>query len=354
VFLGKTWTDVLPRLKNFAPLAIAAAFVVMAFSFRLFEVAPLQPLPPDYNFYRQIGAERGKPYDDYVVVEVPTGVGTGEVLLGDPRVIQFQYYGMIHGKRMVNGFVSRAPVESFYYVLKDDPMLSWLGQRRQLELQTVEQQLRQRIFGWPIGYIIVHQDFIGSTDPARQEIIGYLNSLDDLVCPFIVEKNAVVYRTRWHPDGCPPRVPPEIAPGTYQIDLGASGDEKYIGWGWYWPENIFGITTRWTGAYPQTQVYLNLPPGSYELSIIAQAFWEPRSLKELVNGTQVVQAMSVEPDQLREYKVQIPASMASQDKLLDLTLDYDKEVAPVDVGQGSDTRKLAVMVDKLTFRRVGP
>ena len=101
-------------------------------------------------------------------------------------------------------------------------------------------------------------------------------------------------------------------------------------------------------------MYLNLPPGSYELSLIAQAFWEPRTLKVLVNGTQVGQALSIQSDQLREYKVLIPASLVSQAKLLVLTLDYDKGVAPIDVGQGTDTRKLAVMVDKLTFRRVGP
>jgi hypothetical protein len=51
-----------------------------------------------------------EPYD-YVVVEVPSGGGSGEVLVGDPFAAAFQIYGVVHGKRMVNGFVARAPLE---------------------------------------------------------------------------------------------------------------------------------------------------------------------------------------------------------------------------------------------------
>ena len=72
---------------------------------------PVRPVLPDYDTYEQIGQERGDPYDDYVVLEVPTGAGTGEVLLGDAGAVTFQYYGTVHGKRMVNGFISRAPLE---------------------------------------------------------------------------------------------------------------------------------------------------------------------------------------------------------------------------------------------------
>ena len=54
--------------------------------------------------YEAIGRETGAPYDDYVVLEVPTGAGTGEVLLGDPEAITFQYYGhhasQAHGQRV--------------------------------------------------------------------------------------------------------------------------------------------------------------------------------------------------------------------------------------------------------------
>ena len=73
-------------------------------------------------------------------------MGTGEVLIGDERAITLQMYTMTHEKRGVNGFISRAPTEHFWYLNTDDPLLSWLGQRRFLELETVEAQLRERIF----------------------------------------------------------------------------------------------------------------------------------------------------------------------------------------------------------------
>jgi len=107
--------------------------------------------------------------EDYVVLEVPTGVGTGEVLIGDPRAIQLQFYTLTHAHRTVNGFISRAPVESFWPLRTDDPMLSWLGQRRDLDATFVENQFRERIPLWPIGYVVVHQDLIGLESATNQE-----------------------------------------------------------------------------------------------------------------------------------------------------------------------------------------
>src|SRR5690606_17385445 len=105
----------------------------------------------------------------------------------------------------------------------DDPLLSWLGQRRFLEPELARAELERIIFDWPVGYIIVHQDLIGREGPTVQEVIGWLNAQADLLCPVWVEGDAVVYRTAWHPDGCPPRTPPEVEPGVYQIDVGSPG-----------------------------------------------------------------------------------------------------------------------------------
>ena len=207
---------------------------------------------------------------------------------------------------------------------------------------------------------------IGRNGPTTQEIIGYLNSLADLVCPMWVEHEAVVYRTAWHPDGCPPRTPPETAPGVYHIDIGTEGDERYIGWGWHWPEVVGGYTTwRWTGEYPQTQLYVDLPPGAYSVSLTAQAFYQPRTLKVLANGVLLSTVPtassgsvlsiqhSVLPDTLQTLTFSLPADVVGQGRHLRLTLDYDSVVVPKDVGQGSDGRKLAVAVDWVEFKAVG-
>jgi hypothetical protein len=234
-------------------------------------------------------------------------------------------------------------------MLTDDPMYSWLGQRRFLEPENVERQLRERIFDYPIGYIVVHQDLIGRHGSTPQEIIGYFNSLPDLLCPYTVEGDVAVYRTAWHPDGCPPRTPPETAPGIYTIDIGSSGDERYIGWGWHWQEDVSGVTLRWTGEYPQTEIYVDLPPDTYTIEIAAQAFWETRRLRLLVNGTALADPATITVDSLHNYTFSIPASLVADGNHLKLTLDYDAWIVPVEVGQSADTRRLAVAVDWIRF-----
>ena len=351
LFAGLTWTPILRRAGGRRLALLTAAVFGLALAVRLYETAPLQPAPYPYTFYDRLGQERGAPYDDYVVIEAPTGAGTGEVLLGDADAIQLQWYGIRHGKRMVNGFISRAPIENFWYLVTDDPLLSWLGQRRPLAPEAVEAQLRDRVFNWPVGYIVIHQERIGREGPTVQEILGYFNRLGDLLCPVWVEHAAVVYRTAWHPDGCPPRTPPATAPGVYMLDMGASGDERFIGWGWHGPETVAGLTLRWTGEYPQTQVYLDLPPGAYTLTLSAQAFWEPRRLRLLVNGRPAGQPVTVGVDALREYAFAVPAAAVGDGRQVTVTLDYDAVVVPAEVGQSADPRRLALAVDWLRFAR---
>jgi len=132
--------------------------------------------------------------------------------------------------------------------------------------------------------------------------------------------------------------------------VGSTDDLHYIGWGWHQPENISGITLRWMGEYPQTQLYFDLPAGAYQLTVSAQSFYEPRRLRVLINGQQVGDPVTVTPDSLHPYTFPIPANVIGNGQHRDLTLDYDATVVPALVGQGSDTRKLAVAVDTITFQ----
>ncbi len=369
VFIVQTWTPILfpPRTKILPAtgtrtpraLPIFALVVVMllsAFDIRLYETAPLDPALQPYDFYTEIGREQGAPYEGEVILEVPTAAGTGEILVGETRPIQYQFYGMSHQKRMLNGFISRTPLDNFWPIRYDDPLLAWLGQRRFLEADKVEPELRQIINDWPVGYIVVHQDDVGRNGPTPQEIIGYLNSLPDLVCPVWVERDAVVYRTSWHPDGCPARTPPQTGSGAYHIDIGSSGDERFIGWGWHWPELVGGSTTwRWTGEYPQTKLYVDLPSAAYQVSLAAQAFVEPRQVRLLVNHVplQITASTSdtvtVLPDTLQTFTFALPAELVGKGKQLTVTLEYDSVIVPVEVGQSDDPRKLAVAVDWIDF-----
>jgi len=335
-----------PRLKIIFPAAFM--LIVLADS-RVLESVVIQPKPQPYHFYEEMGKE---PYD-YVVVEVPTGASSGEGIVGEQKFAALMYYGITHHKRMVNGHISRVNFSHFWYMRYDDPMLAWLGQRRFIEPDVVEQQLRERIVEWPIGYIVIHSDYIWKNGPTLQEVVGYLNSLPDLVCPVWIERDAIVYRTTWHPDGCPARTPPETESDTYKIDIGSSGDEKFIGWGWHWQEDVSGLTLRWTGEYPQTQIYVDLPPGEYEISLSAQAFWENRELSLLVNDAPIGETQSVTIDSLNTYTYSLPADLVGDGKNIRLTLNYDSVIVPKEVGQSEDERKLAIAVDWIQFKRLG-
>jgi hypothetical protein len=55
---------------------------------------------------------------------------------------------------------------------------------------------------------------------------------------------------------------------------------------------------------------------------------------------------------MREYTFALPADVTADGKGVTLTLDYDATLTPADVGQGDDTRKLAVAVDYIRFTRL--
>jgi hypothetical protein len=354
IFMGKTWSPTIPRVTARRIYLLGGVFFLLVLGQHLYEAGPVRPVLPAYPMYEVIGQERGQPYDNYVVLEVPTGAGTGEVLLGDADAITFQYYGITHGKRMVNGFISRAPLENFWYLYVDDPMLSWLGQRRLLDAERVTDQLRQRIFEWPIGYIVVHQDYIRRNGAQPLEITGFLNSLNDLLCPPVVEGDAVFYRTAWHPDGCAPRTPPESEPGVYTIDIGASGDEAYLGWGWHAQENVAGLTLRWAGDQPQAVLYVDLPPGAYRVVVAMQAFSEPRRVHLLVNDTLLAGEVTVSERSLQPYTLDLPAGVLGDGDHVTVTLAYDSWLVPAEIGQSADQRRLSVAVDWIQFERVMP
>ncbi len=312
---------------------------------RLFLPVPIKPLIPQYDFYRQIGAENDP--GSFVVLEVPVAGGSGEAWVGEYRAMEAQMYGILHQQKMLNATISRVPLSHFWHWLYDDAMLAWLGQRRFLEPEIVEAQLRERVAEWPIGYVVVHQDVIGRSSHIPQEIIGYLNTLPDLLCPVFFEGDAVAYRATWHPSGCPPRTPPQAEPGLYRLDLGAPGDERFIGWGWHWPEPVGAVTWRWTGEYPQADLYVDLPPGQYGVTVHAQAFHEPRSLQLLLGDAPLGEPQIVGVGGLAPYTFDLPHGGDH----LKLTLAYDATLVPRDVGLGGDERRLAVAVESVEFRR---
>lgn len=342
-------------------VAFGAALVFAALAdARVFEPMPLTPIAPEYAFYHAIGAETGAPYDDLAIVNIPVAGGTGEAWVGEFPPMETQLYGMIHGKRMLNGSLARAPLRYFWYWLYDDPLLAWLGQRRYLE-PAARDQLAVRIHDWPIGYLVLHQRYRPAELPTNGEWIGALNQWDDLLCVAWVEADAVVWRTAAHPDfaACPPRTPPVID-AAYVLDLGAEGDERYLGWGWHYAEQIAGITVRWLGQThpaadppvtepPQGRLYVDLPPGAYAVTVTAQAFVEARRVQLVIDGQPVGDPVMVTVDALADYAFTLPADALGAGRHVEVALAVDDGVRPADVTGSADQRRLAIMVDRVIF-----
>ncbi|MDZ4766274.1 MAG: hypothetical protein SGI73_17170 [Chloroflexota bacterium] len=345
-FIGLTGARA--RFTRSAAFAAGALLIVVAEA-RIFHPMPLQALPPDYAFYDVMRAE---PYD-YVIVDIPTAGMSGEGIVGEPIYPTTQFYGLTHEKRMVNGHLSRVNTYTYMYMRTDDPMMAWLGQRRLLEADIVREQMRERILDFPIGYFVLHRQWIEPYGTTQQEIIGYFNQLGDLVCPFAVEGAAVVYRTTWHPDGCPVRTPPEIAPGVYEIDIGGADDVRYLGWGWHPAEPVGDIDWRWAGQplFGQTdaRLYVDLPVADTIVTLNAQAFHEARELRIRVNETTLDGAATIRPDGLADYSFTIPASALDDGQHIEIALVYDAAIIPADVNLGSDARPLAIAVNWIRF-----
>jgi hypothetical protein len=371
IFTALVLTDALRNRPALYRALTVAGIALILLDVRIFQPVPVQPVPNPYQTYEMMGRE---PYD-YVVVDVPTAGSSGEGIVGEPIFITTQWYGMTHGKRMVNGHISRVNVERYWYMRTDDPMMAWLGQRRYIEPETVREQMRERIFDWPIGYFVIHHSWIEQNGPTLQEVLGFFNAQTDLMCHVATEDDITVYRTAAHPDGCPAtqNIPPEIEPGVYQIDIGSPGDEAYIGWGWHRAEDVGGLTLRWLGEYPQTQTYLDLPPGEYELTLSAQAYQERREVRVLLNRVVLKStnptptvgvpspnsgrgggegSKSIPPDSLQPYTFNVPAEVVGSGENLTLTIEYDDALSPQEIGQGDDPRELAIAVDWLRFTRV--
>jgi hypothetical protein len=348
IFSMLVLTRYMRLLKLQVRIGLVACLVAIVFAdLRVMQSVPLQAIPTDYAVYDVMGSET----QSYIIVDVPSGGASGEGIVGESQWLIPQFYALEHGKRVVNGHISRVNTWHYMYMRDSDPMMSWLGQRRLLEAETVETQLRERIWEWQIGYIVIHRQWIpaGAT---LQEIVGYFNGLDELLCPPMIEHELIVYRTKSHPEGCRQRFPSEISPSEYEIDIGSLGDERFIGWGWHSAEDVFGVSLRWAGEYPEARLFVDLPTAEYRIVVRAQSFWEMRELRLRVNGVMLGEVAQIEVNALGEYAFFLERSVFQGGDGLAIELVYDDAVTPLEAGLGSDTRKLAIAVDSIVFERM--
>ncbi len=361
VFLAHSyhaWLRAHPRLPGRA--LVSGVLFLLLVDFGAF--VPLRTLPAltPYAFHRMIGQEHYDDYD-YVVLDAPSGPWSGWRNVGTHP--EAMVYGIVHGKRQVSGMLARVPLEQHLFY-ETDPLLGWLTDSRPLEASAAASSLKRFAGEWPLGYVVVHLNWL---EPARaQEALAFFNAQDD-ICPVTVERDAVLYRTVSHPKGCPPRTPPQIAPGEFTLYLGEPTvaalmpDAPFIGHGWYSPEDIGGTPARWAGDGPEALLYASLPPDSaYAVTWRAVAFYEPRTVRvvvgNLVDGELVVARLGtfvVPPGDWTEHTLTIPAGLVTAlGGDLVISLVADGAISAEEAGLSADARPLAVAYDRVRFAAV--
>ena len=122
----------------------------------------------------------------------------------------------------------------------------------------------------------------------------------------------------------------------------------------HWSEEIAGIAVRWAGDQPLARVFVDLPPGDYEVTLAMQAFAESRRISLKVNGELLATDAIVSEDSLAAYTFTLPAGLIGDGQHTRVALQYDTALVPAEIDHSADQRQLAVMVDWIEFRRVSP
>jgi hypothetical protein len=332
VFAGLALDPVWARLKAKARYVWIGLFLFLALDSGLLSPFAVK-FPPDYAIYREIGAESG----GWVLLEIPVSAVSGHTLIDRLPGMEFgrapdlQFYAEIHQKRLVNGILSRVPLEQLRYFGAESKAMRVLSVGNDTDYDAAAEELARLIDEWPIGYAIVHRSRIELPERARQ-IIAMLNMMD-AVCFYKMESDLMIYRAHWHPKGCPPRMPIPTESGAYMLELGMAGDEAFIGEGWNRHENIDG---RWAGS--DAVLRLELPDGDFAMTVYATGYGEGRRVRVSANGREI--GACDLPEGWHSCTLQLPAEMTGGDLIL--TFSHDEAV---DAGG----RAIAAAYDKIIF-----
>jgi hypothetical protein len=151
------------------------------------------------------------------------------------------------------------------------------------------------------------------------------------------------------------RVPPDMLslPTDGCIDLGAQDEAsgRYLGDGWFRPEEIAGVQARWAGGTLTTTLRVHLPtgadgvPASHALLLRALAYPPSQTLYVEANGFST--ASEPLPQEWREIAFTLPATAFTGAPITKLNLIHRVTASPFETldGASSDTRNLSAAYD---------
>jgi hypothetical protein len=277
------------------------------------------------KFYKQIAGDRG----EYAILEVPDVVFTR---WQSRTYADYMYYQTVHGKKLVNGYVSREPFWANIF-LASTPIVSnllFFTPTFNLSSHTGKDILNQHVADvgtsifnyYNINYVVLHKDRLTAE---QFEFANDLLKEAFNVEPTIHENpSLVVYEVRDEP-----------------VKLFSILKD-----GWYDPENLTGVPLRWMGENASLFVY-SQDSRSVTLSFQAVSFYKPRTLEVYVNSQRSASLM-VNPIGLTNVRENLMLNKG--DNLIQLHLVGGCQ-RPCDIPelQSGDSRHLSLSVQNITI-----
>jgi len=304
----------------------------------------LAPFPitfmPDYRIYHEIGRDPA----EYALLEVPVGPASGFEEFGHAQ--DLQYYSHIHHKQILNGTVSRVP-SGWLDRYRRSPLLSGLTGLYDLPpMEAASRELADKLNRWDMRYVLVHRDRL---QPERaRAIVQFLNVQPEL-CLVDEEGALLSYRRINTWADCPRPEMSALPTGTSRLILGDPGHVRYIGPGWYDPENIGGPQGRWAGETLTSTLRIVVPSETTHIRFRALAYPADQIVTILVND-QLVTVVNLVCD-WTEYEFTVPSGLLFANSPSTITLVHARLKSPFEQtgGASPDKRQLAAAYEYFSF-----
>ena len=297
-------------------------------------------IPPGYEAVRQDP-------DDVAVLTLPLGWRNSFGVVGAENTRQ-EWYMAGHGKRLIQGNISRAPEEKFEYWKKVPVLRSLIEIQNDRDVSEEQkaadaEQALETMALLGVRYVAVHPAILGRPPYVdnRERALAYLQEVLPL-SPLYEGDDLLLYRVE------------APAPSSGEIDFGTPKSQMYRVAGWHNNEVEGAITYNWSMA----ESLLLLPVANDELplkvSIVLQPFQVPQTMQPLVNERPIGKPISLEAG-WNEISFTIPAARLDGPTAR-VTLRFSRTDLPIDVLPGvSQIGQTGVQLRKsITVKSGGP
>ncbi|MGB0386819.1 MAG: interleukin-like EMT inducer domain-containing protein [Ardenticatenaceae bacterium] len=309
-------------------------------------------IPKGYEIVRQDP-------DDVAVLTLPLGWRNSFGVIGAENT-RNEWYMAGHGKRLLQGNISRAPAEKFEYWQKVPLLRSLIEIQNDREVSEEQkasdaQQALDVMALFGVRYVAVHPAVAGRPPYVdnRERALAYLQDVLPLEALY-QEDDLLLYRVAYPSTGSGHRPLDQAGLSLGKIDFGTPESEVYQVAGWHQNEIEGAISYNW--AMEESRLLLPIADHNQPLKITVQLrpFQLPQTIQPFVNEQPIGDPISLEPG-WNERSFTIPAAQL-EGPTARITLRFSRADLPIDVLPGiSQIGQTGVEVrSSITVKSGGP